>query len=56
VIGTVAAAVALGLQLWIPGALLWLIGHPLAVWTARKDPHFVEVLRRHVRYPAHLSS
>jgi len=55
-IGTVAAAVALGLQLWIPGALLWAICHPIAVWTARKDPHFVEVLRRHVRYPAHFSS
>jgi type IV secretion system protein VirB2 len=55
-IGTVAAAVALGLQLWIPGAILWIICHPIAVWTARKDPHFVEVLRRHIRYPAHLSS
>lgn len=55
-IGTVATAVALGLQLWIPGAILWVVCHPIAVWTARKDPHFVEVLRRHIRYPAHFSS
>ncbi len=55
-IGTVAAAVALGLQLWIPGILFWVVCHPIAVWTARKDPHFVEVLRRHIRTPAHLSS
>ena len=55
-IGTIAAAVALGLQLWIPGLLIWLIAHPIAVWAGRKDSHFVEVLRRHVRYPGHLSA
>ena len=27
--GTLAAAVGLGLQLWIPGAVLWIIGHSL---------------------------
>lgn len=30
--GTLAAAVGLGLQLWIPGAVLWIVGHALAVW------------------------
>src|SRR3546814_9288170 len=36
--GTLAAAVGLGLQLWIPGAVLWIVGHSLAVWGARVDP------------------
>lgn len=30
--GTLAAAVGLGLQLWLPGLVLWLVGHALAVW------------------------
>lgn len=50
--GTLAAALGLGLRLWIPGALFWLVGHLAAVWAAKKDPHFVDVVRRHLRYPA----
>ena len=53
-IGTLAAAIGLGLRLWIVGFLLWLIGHGLAVWAARRDPLFVEVVRRHLRIPARL--
>ena len=34
--GTIAAAIGLGLRLWIVGALLWLIGHIIAVWAARR--------------------
>ncbi|MBQ1560939.1 VirB3 family type IV secretion system protein [Caulobacter sp.] len=49
--GTLAAAVGLGLRLWLVGLLLWLVGHALAVWAARHDPQFVEVGRRHLRYP-----
>ncbi len=52
--GTIAAALGLGLRLWIAGVALWLIGHLAAVWAAKKDPHFVEVVRRHVRYPNNL--
>lgn len=52
--GTLAAAVGLGLRLWVAGLLLWLIGHGLAVWAARRDPLFVEVVRRHLRIPARL--
>ena len=52
--GTIAAAIALGLRLWIPGALLWAVGHAAAVWAAKRDPLFVDVVRRHLRYPAHL--
>ncbi len=54
--GTLAAAVGLGLRLWLVGAALWLIGHLAAVWAARRDPAFVDVVRRHLRYPALLGS
>ena len=52
--GTLAAAIGLGLRLWAAGLVIWIVGHALAVWAARRDPHFVEVVRRHVRIPAHL--
>ena len=48
-----AAAIALGLRLWIPGLLLWVLGHGAAVWAAKRDPLFVDVGRRHLRYPAY---
>ncbi|CAM5761139.1 hypothetical protein LMIY3S_00039 [Labrys miyagiensis] len=53
--GTIAAALGLGLRLWIAGLVLWLIGHAAAVWAARRDPMFVDVVRRHLRIPGHLS-
>jgi type IV secretion system protein TrbD len=52
--GTLAAAIGLGLRLWITGGVLWLIGHLAAVWAAKRDPAFVEVVRRHLRYPQHI--
>ena len=52
--GTLAAALGLGLRLWLVGIVFWAIGHLAAVWAARRDPLFVEVVRRHVRIPAHL--
>jgi type IV secretion system protein VirB3 len=54
--GTLSAAIGLGLRLWIAGLVLWAIGHMAAVWAAKRDPLFVEVVRRHVRYPVHLSA
>ena len=48
--GTLAAAVGLGLQMWLPGLALWLVGHALAVWGARLDPQFVPVLARHLKH------
>jgi type IV secretion system protein TrbD len=54
--GTLAAAIGLGLRLWIAGLLLWMLGHAAAVWAARRDPFFVEVVRRHVRFPTHLAA
>ena len=53
--GTIAAALGLGLQQWIAGLLLWALGHAASVWAARRDAAFVDVVRRHLRYPAHLS-
>jgi type IV secretion system protein VirB3 len=53
--GTVAAALGLGLRLWIAGLLLWMLGHAAAVWAAKRDPLFVEVARRHLRIPIHLN-
>lgn len=52
--GTLAAAVGLGLQLWLVGLLIWMAGHFAAVWAAKRDPLFVDVVRRHVRIPGHL--
>ncbi|QPC86419.1 conjugal transfer protein [Mesorhizobium sp. NBSH29] len=52
--GTLAAAVGLGLRLWLVGILIWAIGHLAAVWAAKRDPLFVDVVRRHVRIPGHL--
>ena len=52
--GTLAAAIGLGLRLWLAGAALWLIGHLASVWAAKRDPAFVDVVRRHLRYPQHL--
>ncbi len=54
--GTLSAAIGLGLRLWIAGLVLWAIGHLAAVWAAKRDPFFVDVVRRHIRYPAHLGS
>ena len=53
--GTLAAALGLGLRLWIAGLLLWAIGHGAAVWAAKRDPDFAEVVRRHLRIPGHLN-
>ena len=52
--GTLAAAIGLGLRLWIIGVVIWLLGHLAAVWAAKRDPAFVDVVRRHLRYPQHL--
>jgi type IV secretion system protein VirB3 len=52
--GTLAAALGLGLRMWLVGLAIWLVGHMLAVWAARRDPQFVDVVRRHLRLPARL--
>lgn len=47
--GTLAAAVGLGLQLWLPGLGVWLCGHALALWATRIDVQFMTVFGRHLK-------
>ena len=49
--GTLAGAVGLGLRLWIVGLAIWAVGHALSVWAARRDAQFVDVAKRHLKYP-----
>ena len=51
---TLAAAIGLGLRLWIAGVVIFLVGHMASVWAARRDPQFVDVARRHLRFPTYL--
>jgi type IV secretion system protein VirB3 len=53
--GTIAAALGIGLQLWIAGIALWLVGHAVAVFAAKRDPQFASVLARHLRQKAYLA-
>ncbi len=52
---TVAAALGIGLQLWIAGIALWLVAHAVAVFAAKRDPQFASVLARHLRQKAYLA-
>ena len=52
--GTLAAALGLGLRLWIAGLLLGILGQAAAVWAAKRDPQFVDVVRRHLRIQGYL--
>lgn len=54
--GTLAAALGLGLRMWLAGLALWALGHALAVWAGRWDPQFLDVGRRHLRLPAYLGA
>lgn len=53
--GTLAAAIGLGLQQWLPGLAIWAVGHSLAVFAARRDPDFAPILLRHLRQKAFLA-
>ena len=52
--GTLAAALGLGLQQWIAGLVLWMVGHSLCVFAAKRDPDFAPVLVRHLRQKGQL--
>lgn len=47
--GTISAALGLGLQMWLAGLVLLITVHTLAVFAAKRDPHFLDVLLRHIR-------
>jgi type IV secretion system protein VirB3 len=49
--GTLAAAVGIGLQLWVAGLVMAVIGHGLCVFAARRDAQILPVARRHVALP-----
>ena len=49
-----AAAIGLGLRLWIAGVVIFALGHMVSVWAVRRDPQFVDVARRHLRFPTNL--
>lgn len=53
--GTIAAALGLGLQLWVVGVLYWMIAHGACVFAAKRDPKFLDVTIRHVRHAAYLT-
>ena len=53
-IGTLAAVLALGLRLWIPGLIFWVLGHSAAVMMARSDPDFMAVASRSARHKGYL--
>jgi len=53
--GTLAAALGLGLQMWVLGLIYWMLAHGLCVWMAKRDPKFPEVLARHIRLPGYLA-
>ena len=53
--GTLAAALGLGLQMWLVGLCYWIIAHALCVAAARRDAHFLDVLIRHVRHKGYLA-
>ena len=53
--GTLAAALGLGLRLWLAGLVLGVIGQAVAMWAAKRDPRFVDVVRRHLRISSYLS-
>jgi type IV secretion system protein TrbD len=52
---TLAGAIGLGLRLWIAGIVIWAIGYVIAIWAAKRDPQFVDVARRHMRFPNFLN-
>jgi len=52
-LGTLAAAIGLGLQLWIAGLAIYLVGHAAALWLTRHDPQFIAVFARHLHAARH---
>jgi len=51
-VGTLAAAVGIGLQLWIAGLAICILGHAASVWLTRTEPQFIGVFARHLRLRA----
>jgi type IV secretion system protein VirB3 len=54
-IATLAAALGLGLQMWLAGLVMWLVGHSVAAIATRRDPQILAVVIRHARQSGHWS-
>lgn len=54
-LGTISAVLALGLRLWLAGLVLWIVGHGISVWLAKRDPAFVDVAVRHTKHKGWLA-
>lgn len=54
-VGTLAAALGLGLGQVVPGLVLWVVAQSLAVYLTRRDPAFLEVTLRHLRLKGYLA-
>ena len=54
-IGTLCAAIGLGLQQWIAGLFLFVVGQAMAALATRHDPDFLLCLLRHLRHRGYLS-
>ncbi len=52
--GTLAAAISLGLRLWVAGLEIWRPGRGLTVWAAERAAPLVDEVRRHLRIPGRL--
>jgi len=53
--GTAAAALGLGLQQWLAGLVVWIVGHSLMVFAAKRDPDFGPIVARHLRQKGNLT-
>ena len=54
--GTLAAAIGIGMHVWLLGLVMGIVGHIAAVWGAKADPLFLDVFARHLRLPALLDA
>jgi type IV secretion system protein VirB3 len=52
-LGTLAAAIGLGLQLWLAGLAVYVLGHGIALFLTRQDPQFGSVFARHLLAARH---
>ncbi len=53
--GTLAAAIGLGLRLWVAGIVTWMVLHLVSLWMTRQDDQFLPVALRHLKYGGYLS-
>lgn len=53
---TIAAAITLGLHVWWLGIPVGFAAHISAYYLTKKDAHFFEIMRRHVKHPSYLES